>query len=222
VVTLGPRSEDTILTVHENANEGWQATLDGHRLRSIVVDGWQQGYVVPAGISAAAVHLDFAPDRVMAWGLAAGFLGVLLLVGGALMVGSPGPLVTQRRTGSWVVAATGAVVLTLIGGWAGVLVAAISAGVWGWARRRAPGAAVLPWLAGLFYLVAVGRLALAPWGSAGYAAGSRLAQWCCLAAVGVAFAMSQPDEWSLEEAEAHRGQGDSPGDGQREDLHDLP
>ncbi|HEV7147702.1 MAG TPA: alpha-(1-_3)-arabinofuranosyltransferase family protein, partial [Pedococcus sp.] len=69
VVTIGPRIEDTILTVHENANEGWQATMNGRRIPSIVVDGWQQGYVVPAGLSSATVHLDFAPDAAMAWGL---------------------------------------------------------------------------------------------------------------------------------------------------------
>ena len=200
IVILGPRSEDTILTVHENANDGWQATLDGRRLKAIVVDGWQQGYVVPAGRSVAAVHLDFTPDRVMASGLAAGLLGAVLLLGGARSRGRAGPLLTARRTGSWVAPASGAVVLALVGGWAGVLVAAISAAIWSWAQhrpRRGAARTGLTALAGLFYLVAIGRLALAPLGSTGYTADSRLAQWCCLAAVGIAFAVPKTDERPL-------------------------
>lgn len=50
----------TILTVAENANVGWQATLDGQPLPSIRIDGWKQGYVVPAG-TAATVELRFTP-----------------------------------------------------------------------------------------------------------------------------------------------------------------
>jgi arabinofuranan 3-O-arabinosyltransferase len=224
-VTIGPRSEDTILTVHENANEGWLATMNGRRLPSIVVDGWQQGYVVPAGLSSATVHLDFAPDAAMTWGLGAGFFGVILLVGGALLGGAASPTVTSRRSRPWAIVAGGAVTLALIGGWAGVLVAAISAGMWALTRaRRRPRAEVLtglPALAGIVYLVAVARLASAPWGSAGYAAGSRLAQWCCLAAIGIACAVTQPDQRTLEDAEAHGSQGGGPGDGQGKHLHDL-
>ena len=60
--------EESILRVPENQNPGWQATLDGVRLEKVAVDGWQQGYVVPAG-QGGTVELAFAPDRIYRAGL---------------------------------------------------------------------------------------------------------------------------------------------------------
>jgi arabinofuranan 3-O-arabinosyltransferase len=68
------------LVVRENANAGWRASLDGHRLRSVTLDGWQQGYLIPAG-SSGVVALDFTPQRPFAAGLVVGLLAVLLLLG---------------------------------------------------------------------------------------------------------------------------------------------
>ena len=42
-------------------NPGWRATLDGAPLEPVVLDGWQQGYRIPAG-SAGDVVIEFAPD----------------------------------------------------------------------------------------------------------------------------------------------------------------
>ncbi|OLT10327.1 hypothetical protein BJF79_26245 [Actinomadura sp. CNU-125] len=39
----------SFLTVHENFNEGWRATVDGAELRPVRLDGWKQGWIVPAG-----------------------------------------------------------------------------------------------------------------------------------------------------------------------------
>jgi arabinofuranan 3-O-arabinosyltransferase len=37
------------LEVHQAASPGWTATLSGHRLKPITLDGWQQAFIVPAG-----------------------------------------------------------------------------------------------------------------------------------------------------------------------------
>jgi arabinofuranan 3-O-arabinosyltransferase len=47
-MSAGPAS---ILTVHENFNKSWRASANGHALQAIRVDGWQQGFVVPAGVA---------------------------------------------------------------------------------------------------------------------------------------------------------------------------
>lgn len=77
-VTVGPGSE-AVLRVTENANVGWQATLEGQVLEPVVLDGWQQGYRVPAG-EGGRIDLQFEPDRPYRAGLAAGAISALLLV----------------------------------------------------------------------------------------------------------------------------------------------
>ncbi|WP_432051048.1 alpha-(1-_3)-arabinofuranosyltransferase [Verrucosispora sp. NA02020] len=75
--------EQALLVVPENANSGWTATLDGERLTTTRVDGWQQAWVLPAG-AGGEVRLVFAPDQPYRVGLGAGALtaaGVLVLAG---------------------------------------------------------------------------------------------------------------------------------------------
>ncbi|RBY81169.1 DUF3367 domain-containing protein [Blastococcus sp. TF02-09] len=78
-VQLGDRGEDTLLVIPENTNPGWRATLDGQVLAKVAVDGWQQGYIVPAG-AAGTVELDFRPGPYYRAALAVGAVAVLLLV----------------------------------------------------------------------------------------------------------------------------------------------
>ena len=40
-----------ILETTENASDGWRASLDGEDLQEVRVDGWRQGWLVPAGAS---------------------------------------------------------------------------------------------------------------------------------------------------------------------------
>jgi arabinofuranan 3-O-arabinosyltransferase len=79
-VAAGPAS---YLEIHQNANPGWIATLNGRRLASVTLDGWQQGYVLPAG-RGGVVTLTYAPDGVYHLLLVAAALGVLLLLAAAL------------------------------------------------------------------------------------------------------------------------------------------
>jgi len=78
-VELGPAAEPTYLVVHENANDGWRARLDGRELATVRLDGWQQGWLVPAG-AGGSVELAFTPDVPYRAGLMAGALAAALLV----------------------------------------------------------------------------------------------------------------------------------------------
>lgn len=95
-VAAGPAA---VLHLPENFNEGWVAEVDGRRLPAIRVDGWQQGWLLPAG-GAVDVELRYAPERVYDVALPAGLTisgGVLLGGAAALLLllwrrrSSPGP-----------------------------------------------------------------------------------------------------------------------------------
>jgi arabinofuranan 3-O-arabinosyltransferase len=58
------------LEVHENCNPGWTAALNGRQLTPVHLDGWQQGFIVPAG-PGGTITLSFRP--------AAGYHLVLIL-----------------------------------------------------------------------------------------------------------------------------------------------
>ncbi|SOC49348.1 arabinofuranan 3-O-arabinosyltransferase [Blastococcus aggregatus] len=88
-VEVGAREQDTLLVVPENTNAGWTATLDGRRLVSVAVDGWQQGYVLPAG-TAGTVRIDFAPGTIYRTALAGGAAAVALLAVLAVLPVRPG------------------------------------------------------------------------------------------------------------------------------------
>ncbi len=75
-IAAGPES---LLVFGQNANPGWKATLAGHDLAATVVDGWQQGFVVPAG-AGGAVRVDFAPQSPYRIALGIGAGGVLALI----------------------------------------------------------------------------------------------------------------------------------------------
>jgi arabinofuranan 3-O-arabinosyltransferase len=79
-ITVAAAAEPQLLVVHENANPGWRATLDGRPLSSVRVDGWQQAWLVPA--AGGEVDLLFVPGRSYRIGLV---LGLLILVGLALV-----------------------------------------------------------------------------------------------------------------------------------------
>jgi arabinofuranan 3-O-arabinosyltransferase len=79
-VEVGP-GDEAVLRVPENVNEGWRATLDGEELATSPVDGWQQGWVVPAG-EGGVVRLEFTPDRSYRAALLVGGLCALLLLAG--------------------------------------------------------------------------------------------------------------------------------------------
>lgn len=67
-----------LLSTNWNLNPGWTATVAGRPLAAQAVDGWAQGWILPAGLSGPVV-IEFAPQRQYAVLLAVG-LGVLALL----------------------------------------------------------------------------------------------------------------------------------------------
>jgi arabinofuranan 3-O-arabinosyltransferase len=58
VVGPGPSA---VLSMPENANSGWRATLAGKELQPVRVDGWQQAWQVPSG-SGGRLEISYPPD----------------------------------------------------------------------------------------------------------------------------------------------------------------
>jgi len=129
-----------VVVVPESINAGWVArTSAGTRLTPIVVNGWQQGWVVPAGTS-GTITLTFAPNSLYRAGLAGG-LALLPLV--ALMAWWPrrrrppdDPAARPWAPGPWAAVATLAATLLI----AGVAGPAVFGAVLGlrWALRHRP------------------------------------------------------------------------------------
>jgi arabinofuranan 3-O-arabinosyltransferase len=87
-----------LLAVTQSVNPGWVATLHGKRLRSVEVDGWMQGWRVPAG-SRGVVELRFSPQVPYLVGLFGG-LGVAALImcvaGVSLLRRATGPVLAEH------------------------------------------------------------------------------------------------------------------------------
>ena len=78
-VSVEASSVARLLETSENANAGWQATLDGSSLTPVRVDGWRQAWLLPPG-AGGTVTMSFAPQSSYVAGLAGGLVGVLLLI----------------------------------------------------------------------------------------------------------------------------------------------
>jgi arabinofuranan 3-O-arabinosyltransferase len=119
-----------VLVVHENANKGWRASLEGTALASVRVDGWQQGFLIPAGAH-GVVHLVYRPQRLLTAGLVTGFLAALTLIAIALLPARR-PVTAHRplRDGvlpRWAVFVAVSLAAGMLAGWWGpAAVAAIS------------------------------------------------------------------------------------------------
>ncbi|HET6876294.1 MAG TPA: alpha-(1-_3)-arabinofuranosyltransferase family protein [Jatrophihabitans sp.] len=203
-VAIGARSTPTLLTVHENTNAGWQATLEGARLRSLVVDGWEQGYLVPAG-AAGVVHLHYAPQTWFRTALLGGPVAALVLLVGAVWPPrrtSPLEIPPARPwrpggRGGPALAGLALVAALLVTGPAGaavwLAVAAIALAGRAGAHRFAALRHLLPVLAAASYALAGVILATRHWGSGAYAGGSAAVQLLCVAAlVATAWMPQQP------------------------------
>ncbi|MFJ8753647.1 glycosyltransferase [Streptomyces sp. NPDC102441] len=68
-----------VLRIADAADPGWQATLDGRALTPKTVDGWAQGFELPAGGGTLDLTYD-APVTHTAWVWAQVALGVVLVV----------------------------------------------------------------------------------------------------------------------------------------------
>jgi arabinofuranan 3-O-arabinosyltransferase len=76
------------LTINESFNRGWAAHLGGRSLTAVTIDGWRQGFVVPAGAS-GVVTLEYTAQSGFSAVLVGGLViaGLLVLLALALLVG---------------------------------------------------------------------------------------------------------------------------------------
>jgi arabinofuranan 3-O-arabinosyltransferase len=165
--------EQSVLTVAQNYNDGWEAyDGTGHKLTPIRVGGWQQGWVLPAGPE-HMVTASFMPDRTYRGGLLIGLLALLSVIAMAVFFRRrsrrPGHRLREGRSvGPWVALALGAVAGTVMSGWIGLAAVAVAA-VCSWFLPRRVVLTVVAAVVTLGTLVA----AVQPWpdGDAGVTSG---------------------------------------------------
>ena len=200
-VRVPAAGKSRVLVVPESVNPGWMARVgDGTRLTPVTVNGWQQGWVVPAG-TAGTVTLTFAYNSVYRAGLLGGLALLPLLV---LLAAWPrrrtkaGPPGGDAAAQAWA-GGRGAVVAVL--GVGAVISGATGAAVFGAVlglryalrdRRQLAAAATLGLSAGGTILSGA-ALSRHPWrsvdGYAGHASGVQLLALISLAAVAASVTM---------------------------------
>ncbi|MET8112271.1 alpha-(1-_3)-arabinofuranosyltransferase domain-containing protein [Streptomyces prasinus] len=161
------------LTTYENYNKGWTATLNGEELTPVRLDGWQQGWRIPAGES-GTVKLSYGPATTYDAALIGGGVGVALLIGLALWrrkaENPDAPQPAPAAPGPWL----GAVALTLVGvvvaGWWALLVPALALLAWRRAALLAPLALAALAGAGIIAVFGAGEPAGAGEGAFGHLA----------------------------------------------------
>ncbi|MFC8785070.1 glycosyltransferase [Streptomyces nigra] len=77
--TIGSGADGRVLRLADTADDGWTATLDGAPLTPTTVDGWAQGFELPASGGRLDVTYD-DPFTHTVWLWAQGFLAVVLVV----------------------------------------------------------------------------------------------------------------------------------------------
>jgi arabinofuranan 3-O-arabinosyltransferase len=154
-VRPGPATD---LGIAQNFNIGWHATLGGKSLTPIRLDGWQQGFEVPAG-AGGTITIVMAPDQELRLAL---LVGALLLVGLVVLAirrshkRTPEALRPTAIPSFWPLLVASLVILALIGG----PLALVAIPLVGVARRW--GTRVIAALAFLAFLVAGIAAALHP------------------------------------------------------------
>jgi arabinofuranan 3-O-arabinosyltransferase len=127
-ITAGPSDSLRVLVVRENTNPGWKATMGAFTLSPVVLDGWQQGWFVPAGVGGDIV-LTFEPEPAYR---AAIFSGAGLAAGLVVLAVLPAkrqeiaPRRRRRGVAKWLAFYLGALGLAVAGGpWPAVIIGII-------------------------------------------------------------------------------------------------
>jgi arabinofuranan 3-O-arabinosyltransferase len=215
-LSIGPGAA-SYLVMHGNFNPGWAATLNGHGLTPVRLDGWQQGFIVPAG-PGGAVTLSFRPAAAYHLALAVSLVAaaILLAVAAWSFIGrrrrgdGPGPGLAERAAWSppppgavsdprraWL-GVLGVTALIFVAGGPVALAVPVLAYL-AWRLSRAPGRTSpgtwLPWVA-FGGMVASGLLSAArPFGGGLIGSFGGPAQACALIALAAALtpAVTAPD-----------------------------
>jgi arabinofuranan 3-O-arabinosyltransferase len=178
-----------VLVIPESINPGWVARTDsGARLTPVTVNGWQQGWLVPAG-DPGTITLTFASNTVYRAGLAIG-LSLLPLL--AILAfwrrrrgADEGPPAVAWTTGQWAAVAV-LVAGTLIAGVPGTVVVGAALGLRYALRERERLRVGLTVTLSSGGLIAAGALlSRQPWRSVdGYAGHSATVQLLALISLG--------------------------------------
>ncbi|MEU8895448.1 alpha-(1-_3)-arabinofuranosyltransferase family protein [Nocardia sp. NPDC048505] len=180
-----PAARDQLLVLPLSTNVGWEAhTADGRALTPIVVNGWQQGWLLPP--DAGPVTVSFPADRWYRLGI---FGGLLLLIPLALLAvprrrRSPEP--TDPSPVTWGNRLAGIVglgaVATVIAGPVGAVLTAAGVAAARFAAERT--GKYLALVAGLSTTLSAAALSTGPWrAQGGYMGGSLWVQLPALIAV---------------------------------------
>lgn len=154
---ISASDQDRILWLPSSVNAGHELRVGGAAMKPVTVSGWQQGWIIPAGIG-GAVELTYPPEKTWRGGILAG--GALAAVYALIAVGlafawrryaltSPIPATSLGNDlPRAAIGVAAAVTVTLVSSWpgavVGLVVAAAALGMVFWQRRR--GDVVKPWL----------------------------------------------------------------------------
>ncbi len=196
-IAIGRAPTARVLVVPESVNPGWVAHMpDGVTLTPVVVNGWQQGWVVPAG-EQGTITVSFPSNRAYRIGLAVGLslLPLLLLL---VLVPPRRPVPAFDAARPWALPALAGVGVVaaggLIAGVGGAVVFGIAI-ILGYLLRRRPRLRDrLTLTASACGLIAAGAvLSRYPWRSVdGYIGHSPWVQLLALIAVGALAASAIP------------------------------
>ncbi len=176
--------QPALLVVHENDNAGWQARLDGHLLQPVMLDGWQQGWIVPAGTH-GVIQLRYAPQRSYVVSLVLGGVAAI----GVIVLGfargtrrqRPWPALVESRLPTWAGVTLVALAAVALVGLTGLAVVVIVIGLAAVLRSKTAG---LPPAAGGAALVVAGFLSAIAASTALFTeANSARTQYLCVFAV---------------------------------------
>jgi arabinofuranan 3-O-arabinosyltransferase len=130
--------QKTYLVLHQNYNLGWRAQLNGIYLKPVVIDGWQQGFIIPKG-QYGVIDLSYVPNFLYQVGLGVGF-GALIIIVIASILAFFGKLkrkedsfetsVKRQEFADWIWLIIATAILFLIGSIAAIIPPVISYITW--------------------------------------------------------------------------------------------
>ena len=205
-LSIGPGAA-SYLEMHGNFNPGWGAVLNGHELSPVRLDGWQQGFIVPAG-AGGMITVSFRPSAtyhlLLVVSLAAA--AILLALAAWSFIGrprradgrdpgsgpagpwSPSPPSAAGRRRTWLGVLAVTALIFVAGGPVAIAVPVLAYLAWRLSRapRQTSPGAWLPWVA-FGAMVASGLLsALRPFGGGLIGSFGGPAQACALIALAAA------------------------------------